>query len=131
MEGARKPVASSLDEGALIEVFEYALDDWISMSTVAGILKHRLGVPDERVGTELRRWVEVMVTKGWFVPGTVEEPAGFTALERPLGEVLGEICDGWTWDEPTWWYALWLDLTPEGRAAALRLDPGLGGRGES
>jgi hypothetical protein len=126
LEGACRAMAAAIDRRVLFDVFESGLDDWVSLSEVGGFLSRRLAVPDDDLCTQLRRCVNALVGQGWFRAGTVQADGGFTGLSRPVDEVLGEICQRWAgWDEPTWWYAVWLELTDDGRAEAVRLFPEL------
>lgn len=124
LEGACGPMAAAIDRRVLFDLFESGLDDWVSLSEVGGFLSRRLAVPDDDLCTELRRYVNALVEQGWFRPGAVQADGGFAELPRPVDEVLDEICQRWAgWDEPTWWYAVWLELTDDGRAEAVRLFP--------
>lgn len=119
-------MAAAIDRRVLFDAFESGLDDWVSLSEVGGFLSRRLDVPDRSLCTEMRRCVNALVETGWFRPGAVRADGAFTALSRPVDDILADICDRWGgWDEPTWWYAVWLELTDEGRAEAIRLFPEL------
>jgi hypothetical protein len=113
-------MAAPVDDRALLELFESGLDDWVSLVEVGGTLSRLLAVPDDLLCAEMTRCVRALVEAGWFRAGVVEEADGFVPIARSLDEVLHEVCDDWTWDDRSWWYSLWLELTDEGRVEALR-----------
>lgn len=110
---------AAIDDRALLEVFEYGLDDWISFETVARILSRFVEPPEEKLCAETSRCISVLVAMGWFRPGVLQDPEGFVELTRPLPEVLTEVCVGWSLTDPRSWAALWLELTDEGRSKAM------------
>ena len=119
-------MATEVDQHVLRDVFEYALDDWVSLGTVGGSLSRHRAIPDDHLCAELQHCVTALVGQGWFRPGTVEEASGFVPLTDELDAVLGGICASWDgWNDGTWWYAVWLELTNEGRAEAVRIFPDL------
>lgn len=112
-----------VDRRVLIEAFEDGLDDWISLFGMAGYLSRHLGIADEKLCQELRRLVAALIDEGLFRAGTLDEASGeFVELKRPVDDVLVEVCDQWGgWNDHSWWYALWFDLTEQGEAEALQL----------
>ena len=119
-------MAPPIDRSVLFEVFECGLDDRISLSEVGGSLSRLAAIPDETLCVEMRRCVHALVDEGWFRPGTLDAAGQFNPLSRPLDEVLSDVCEQWTgWDDLTWWFVVWLELTEEGRAAAVQRFPEL------
>ena len=122
MEGAHRPMAAPIDDRALLEIFEYGLDDWIDLSTVEGILKRMLAVRGNALCAELRQCTSALVGQGWFAPGQLDDSGVFRPLTRPLADLLDELCDRWRGrDDLSWWHVVHLEITDAGRAAALEL----------
>ncbi len=116
-----------IDPRVLSEALEDGLDDWVSLFAVAGYLSRHLGIPDEELCEEMRNLVTALVEHDLFEAGVLRMPHGFEPLDRPLDDVLSDICATWGgWADHSWWEALWLNLTEHGRAEGIKLFPEYG-----